>query len=78
MLCPLRALADEPDKVVPPGPIDTDANPEDGPMKERMHSFMAINRPGRPEEIAGMVAWRAAGSGLRHGAMDTIDGAFGA
>ncbi len=28
--------------VVQPGPIDTDANPENGPMKELMHSFMAI------------------------------------
>ncbi|VEC92266.1 oxidoreductase [Salmonella enterica subsp. enterica] len=36
--------------VVQPGPIDTDINPEDGPMKELMHSFMAIKRHGRPEE----------------------------
>ncbi len=42
--------------VVQPGPIDTDANPADGPMKELMHSFMAIKRHGRPEEVAGMVA----------------------
>ncbi len=46
--------------VVQPGPIDTDINPEDGPMKELMHSFMAIKRHGRPEEVAGMVAWLAA------------------
>ncbi len=45
--------------VVQPGPIDTDANPENGPMKELMHSFMAIKRHGRPEEVAGMVAWLA-------------------
>ena len=38
--------------VVQPGPIDTDANPENGPMKELMHSFMAIKRHGRPEEVA--------------------------
>lgn len=43
--------------VVQPGPVDTDANPENGPMKELMHSFMAIKRHGRPEEVAGMVAW---------------------
>jgi cyclic-di-GMP-binding biofilm dispersal mediator protein len=65
--------------VVQPGPIDTDANPEDGPMKELMHSFMAIKRHGRPEEVAGMVAWLAgAEAGFVTGAMHTIDGAFGA
>ncbi|AHE44911.1 glucose/ribitol dehydrogenase family protein [Klebsiella pneumoniae subsp. pneumoniae Kp13] len=30
--------------VVQPGPIDTDANPENGPMKELMHSFMAVRK----------------------------------
>lgn len=65
--------------VVQPGPIDTDANPESGPMKELMHSFMAIKRHGRPEEVAGMVAWLAGPeSSFVTGAMHTIDGAFGA
>lgn len=65
--------------VVQPGPIDTDANPADGPMKELMHSFMAIKRHGRPEEVAGMVAWLAGPeAGFVTGAMHTIDGAFGA
>lgn len=65
--------------IVQPGPTDTDANPEDGPMKELMHSFMAIKRHGRPEEIAGMVAWLAGPeAGFVTGAMHTIDGAFGA
>src|SRR5690554_6068092 len=65
--------------VVQPGPIDTDANPEDGPMKDLMHSFMAIKRHGRPEEVAGMVAWLAGPeSSFVTGAMHTIDGAFGA
>jgi hypothetical protein len=58
---------------------DTDANPEDGPMKELMHSFMAIKRHGRPEEVAGMVAWLSGPeAGFVTGAMHTIDGAFGA
>ncbi len=39
--------------VVQPGPIDTDANPGNGPMKELMHSFMAIKRHGRPEFAGG-------------------------
>ena len=65
--------------VVQPGPIDTDANPADGPMNELMHSFMAIKRHGRPEEVAGMVAWLAGPeAGFVTGAMQTIDGAFGA
>ena len=65
--------------VVQPGPIDTDANPENGPMKDLMHSFMAIKRHGRPEEVAGMVAWLSGPeAGFVTGAMHTIDGAFGA
>ena len=65
--------------VVQPGPIDTDANPADGPMKDVMHSLMAIKRHGRPEEVAGMVAWLAGPeAGFVTGAMHTIDGAFGA
>lgn len=65
--------------IVQPGPIDTDANPGDGPMKDLMHSFMAIKRHGRTEEVAGMVAWLAGPeAGFVTGAMHTIDGAFGA
>jgi cyclic-di-GMP-binding biofilm dispersal mediator protein len=65
--------------VVQPGPIDTEANPADGPMKDLMHSFMAIKRHGRADEVAGMVAWLAGPeAGFVTGAMHTIDGAFGA
>lgn len=65
--------------VVQPGPVDTDANPEDGPLKEVMHSFMAIKRHGRSEEVAGMVAWLAGPeAAFITGAMHTIDGGFGA
>ena len=65
--------------IVQPGPIDTDANPENGPMKDLMHSFMAIKRHGQPEEVAGMVAWLAGPeAGFVTGAMHTIDGGFGA
>jgi cyclic-di-GMP-binding biofilm dispersal mediator protein len=65
--------------VVQPGPIDTDANPADGPMRDLMHGFMALKRHGRPEEVAAMVAWLAGPeAGFVTGAMHTIDGAFGA
>lgn len=65
--------------IVQPGPIDTDANPANGPLKDLMHSFMAIKRHGRSEEVAGMVAWLAGPeAGFVTGAMHTIDGAFGA
>ena len=64
--------------VVQPGPIDTDANPANGPMRDMLHSFMAIKRHGQPEEVAGMVAWLAGPeASFVTGAMHTIDGAFG-
>lgn len=65
--------------VVQPGPIDTDATPADGPMQELLYGFMAIKRYGRPEEVAGMVAWLAGPEAdFVTGAMHTIDGAFSA
>ena len=64
---------------VQPGPVDTDMNPADGPMAGTMHSFMAIDRHGRPEEIAGMVAYLAAPeAGFVTGAGLNIDGGFAA
>ncbi len=65
--------------VIQPGPIDTDANPANGPMRDMLHGFMAIKRHGQPEEVAGMVAWLAGPeASFVTGAMHTIDGAFGA
>lgn len=64
---------------VQPGPVDTDMNPADGPMKDLMHSFMALKRHARPDEIAGMVAYLAGPEAdMVTGAQHTIDGGFGA
>lgn len=65
--------------IVQPGPIDTDMNPHDGPMADTMHSFMAIKRHGKADEVAGLVAYLAGPeAGIITGAMHTIDGGFGA
>jgi len=65
--------------VVQPGPVDTDMNPAAGPMASEMHSYMAIKRHARPEEVAAMVAYLAGpDAGIVTGAMHTIDGGFGA
>jgi cyclic-di-GMP-binding biofilm dispersal mediator protein len=62
-----------------PGPVDTDLNPADGPMKDTMHSLMAIKRHAKPEEIAGMVAYLVGPeAAMVTGAQHTIDGGFGA
>lgn len=65
--------------VVQPGPTDTDMNPADGPMAEMMHSFLAIKRHGKPQEIAGLVAYLASPeAGFVTGSMQTIDGGLAA
>jgi 3-oxoacyl-[acyl-carrier protein] reductase len=44
---------------VQPGPVDTDMNPANGPYADTLRGHMAIGRYGRPEEIAGFVAYLA-------------------
>lgn len=64
---------------VQPGPVDTDMNPADGPMKDMMHSGMAIKRHAHADEIAGLVAYLVGPeAGIVTGAQHTIDGGFGA
>ncbi|MCU1717406.1 SDR family oxidoreductase [Pseudomonas sp. 5P_3.1_Bac2] len=65
--------------VVQPGPTDTDMNPANGPRKDFMHSFMAIKRHVKDEEVAAMVAWLAsAEANMVTGAALTVDGGFAA
>lgn len=64
---------------VQPGPVDTDMNPADGPMRDTMHGFMAIKRHARPEEIASAVAYLVGPeAAMVTGTQLTIDGGFGA
>jgi cyclic-di-GMP-binding biofilm dispersal mediator protein len=64
---------------IQPGPTDSDMNPANGPMAEFMHSFMAIKRHIRPDEIAELVAYIAGPhAAMMTGAMHTIDGGIGA
>lgn len=64
---------------IQPGPTDSDMNPAEGPMAATMHSFMAIKRHARAEEIAELTAYVAGPYGaMITGSMQTIDGGFGA
>lgn len=64
---------------IQPGPVDTDLNPADGPMAETMHGFMAIKRHIHVDEIAEYTAFIAGPhAAMITGAMQTIDGGFGA
>ncbi len=64
---------------IQPGPTDSDMNPADGPMAGLMHSFMAIKRHARADEVAELTAFIAGPHGaMITGSMQTIDGGFGA
>jgi 3-oxoacyl-[acyl-carrier protein] reductase len=64
---------------VQPGPVDTDMNPAHTDFASALHDMMAIKRHGRPEEIAGMVAYLASPEAAYvTGASLNIDGGFAA
>jgi len=45
--------------TVHPGPTDTDMNPDGGPVSKIVGPGMAVGRYGKPQEIAGVVAFLA-------------------
>jgi 3-oxoacyl-[acyl-carrier protein] reductase len=62
---------------VQPGPTETDMNPSDGPHAEAIKGMIPLRRVGRPEEIAGMVAYLAGPeAAFVTGASLTIDGGY--
>lgn len=64
---------------VNPGPVDTDMNPADSDFAAGLHGLMALPRHGRPEEVAGMVAYLASEeAAFVTGADLLIDGGFAA
>ncbi|MGO1057092.1 3-oxoacyl-ACP reductase family protein [Crossiella sp. CA198] len=64
---------------VQPGPVDTELNPADGPIADRMRALMALPRYGTVEEVASFVAYLAGPeSSFITGTSLDIDGGFGA
>ncbi len=62
---------------VQPGPVDTDMNPANGPLAASMRSMLALDRYGRGEEIAALVAYLAGPeAAFVTGASLSIDGGF--
>lgn len=62
---------------VHPGPIDTDANPEDGEYSDDLKRLMATPRYGTPADVGALVAFLAsADSGFITGSIQHVDNGF--
>ncbi|WP_020180500.1 3-oxoacyl-ACP reductase family protein [Methylopila sp. M107] len=65
--------------VVAPGSTDTDMNPADGEGAAQQLGFIALGRYGKPDDIAGAVAWLASPEGnYVTGTVITVDGGVNA
>ncbi len=65
--------------AVQPGPINTEANPEDGDKAEIMRGQTALGRFGQPHEVAGVVAFLAGPDATYlTGATINVDGGWNA
>jgi 3-oxoacyl-[acyl-carrier protein] reductase len=63
--------------TVHPGPINTEANPENGPFSKQLKAQMATPKYGRPEDVAGLVAYLvSAEAAFASGSAYKIDNAF--
>jgi len=63
--------------LVQPGPTDTDMNPADGPMAHGLKGQIAVQRYGKADEIASLVAYLAGPEAAYiTGASLKIDGGF--
>jgi len=61
--------------IVQPGAINTDMNPQDGPLAETLKGLAALGRYGQPEDIAAAVAFLARpDAGYITGATLNVDG----
>jgi 3-oxoacyl-[acyl-carrier protein] reductase len=63
--------------TVHPGPISTEANPENGPYSKQLKAFMATPKYGRGEDVAGLVAYLVSEeASFANGSAYKIDNAF--
>jgi 3-oxoacyl-[acyl-carrier protein] reductase len=64
---------------VQPGPVDTDANPADGPAGDWLRSLIPIGRFGTVTEVASLVSYLAGSeSAYINGASIDVDGGYSA